>query len=108
MQFAITAIKGNKIIGGKLINDYLKTLNGNYTVDINEENSLATPKDCQKAYFFKLDLVVAATGDERYVIHERFKNYMKVTSTKEFTVVDWRNFIKQFQTYIFENLDIII
>jgi len=108
MQFAITAIKGKEIRGGKIINDYLKTLNGNYTVDINEENTMSTPAECRAAYFFKIDLVVAATGDERYVIHERFKEYSKIVSTKNFTVVDWRNFIKKFQIYIFESLDIVI
>lgn len=108
MQFAITAIKGKEIRGGKAINNYLKTLNGNYIIDINEENSLATPKDCRAAYFFKLDLVVAATGEERYVIHERFKHNSNIKSTKDFTITDWRNFIKQFQNYVFEKLDIVI
>lgn len=108
MQFALSVVEGKSIKGGTKINNYLKTLNGNYTVDINEENSLATPKDCQKAYFFKLDLVVSATGDERYVIHERFKKHINIASTKEFTVTDWRNFIKEFQNYIFQQLDIIV
>lgn len=108
MQFALIAVRGKEIKGGKAINDYLKTLDGNYTVDINEENTLATPKECRAAYFFKLDLVVQATGDERYTIHERFKEHMGIASTKGYTVVDWRNFIKNFQIYIFEQLDIVI
>ena len=29
-------------------------------------------------------------------------------SIKKFTIVDWRNFIKKFQNYIFESLDIIV
>lgn len=108
MQFSLTLVNGKSVKGGKEIQDYLKKLNGNYTVDINEENTMSTPAECRAAYFFKIDLVVAATGDERYVIHERFKEYSKIVSTKNFTVVDWRNFIKQFQIYIFESLDIII
>ena len=108
MQFALTAVKGKEIKGGKTINDYLKTLDGNYTVDINEENTLSTPKDCRNAYFFKVDLVVQATGTERYNIHEDFKKEAKITSTKDFTVVDWRNYIKLFQEYIFEKLDIMV
>lgn len=108
MQFLITAIKNKEIRGGKVINDYLKTLDGNYVVDIRPENNLTTPKECRAAYFFKIDLVVASTGDERYVIHERFKAYAKIDSTKNFTVVDWRNFIQKFQEYIFEKLDIVV
>ena len=108
MQFSLTLVNGKSVKGGKEIQDYLKKLNGNYTVDINEENTMSTPKECRAAYFFKIDLVVGATGDERYAIHERFKEHAKIPSTKNFTVVDWRNFIKQFQIYIFESLDIII
>lgn len=108
MQFGLTLVNGKSVKGAKEIQNYLKKLNGNYTVDINEENTTSTPAECRAAYFFKIDLVVAATGDERYVIHERFKEHTNIQSTKNFTVVDWRNFIKQFQIYIFESLDIVI
>lgn len=108
MQFALSVVRGKSVKGGKEIQQYLKKLDGNYIVDINEENTQSTPKECRAAYFFKLDLVVQATGQERYDIHNRFKQDIGITSTKNFTVVDWRNFIRQFQNYIFENLDIVI
>ena len=108
MIFSLTAVRGKEIRGGKVINDYLKTLDGNYTVTIEEENTLTTTKECRGAYFFKVDLVAKTTGDERYAIHERFKEHLGILSTKNFTVADWRNLIKQFQIYIFDNLDIVI
>ena len=108
MQFNLTLVNGKSVKGGKEIQDYLKKLNGNYTVDINEENTLSTPKECRAAYFFKIDLVVSATGSERYDIHRQFKEHSEIKSTRNFSVVDWRNFIKKFQIYIFESLDIII
>lgn len=108
MQFDLSAVRGKVVKGGKEINNYLKTLDGNYTVDINPENTLATPKECRAAYFFKLDLAVQASGNERYHLHNMFKEHIGITSTKNFSVVDWRNFIKQFQNYIFETLDIVI
>jgi len=108
MQFALVTKNGKTISGGKEIQNYLKTTNGNYTLEINEENTQSTPDQCRAAYFFKVDLVVGATGEERYVIHERFKKEINIGSTKNFTIVDWRNFIRQFQEYIFKNLDIVV
>lgn len=108
MQFSLTVVNGKSVRGAKEIQNYLKKLNGNYIVDISEENTMSTPAECRAAYFFKIDLVVATTGDERYAIHERFKEETGIKSTKNFTVIDWRNFIKQFQIYIFESLDIVI
>ncbi|MFA9239435.1 MAG: hypothetical protein ACEQSQ_06040 [Candidatus Paceibacteria bacterium] len=108
MQFALTAVRGKGIQGGKEINNYLKTLDGNYIVDINPENTQSTPNECRAAYFFKLDLAVQASGNERYDFHNLFKEHLGITSTKNFTVVDWRNFIKQFQIYVFEKLDIVV
>jgi len=108
MQFNLTVINGKSVRGAKEIQNYLKKLNGNYIVDISEENTMSTPAECRAAYFFQIDLVVASTRDERYAIHERFKEYTKIDSTRNFTVVDWRNFIQKFQEYIFEKLDIVV
>lgn len=108
MIFNIAIVRGKTVKGGKEISGYLATLNGNFSVDINEENSLTTTKECRGAYFFKVDLVCKHTGSERYDIHEDFKKALNIESTKNFTVTDWRNLIKNFQIYIFENLDIVI
>lgn len=108
MQFALTTMNGKTISGGKAISEYLKKTNGNYIINIEEENTLSTPKNCRDAYFFKVDLVRDATGSERYNIHEDFKKEANIASTKNFTVVDWRNFIKLFQEYVFEKMDMLI
>lgn len=108
MQFLLSINKGKAIRGSKEIQNYLKTLNGEYLISINEHNNLTTVKQCRDAYFFKVDLVVQSTGSERYNIHNEFKNEAKIVSTKDFTVIDWKNFIKKFQNYIYEKLDILI
>jgi hypothetical protein len=108
MTFQLILKKGLPYKGSKEIQNYLKTLDGEYVVSILSQNNLTTIKNCRDAYFFKVDLVVQATGDERYDIHERFKTALNIDSTKNFTIVDWKNFIKQFQNYIFEQLDILI
>jgi len=108
MQFNLAVVNGKVANGGKQIQDYLKTLNGNYTVDIQEINTMTTPKECRNAYFFKVDLVVAHSGDERYDIHKAFKEHSQIGSTKNFTVVDWRNFIQLFREYIYESYDILV
>ena len=102
-------IKNGKVVKGALeLSKYLKSLNGNYIVDINEEVGITTIKKCRDAYFFKVDLVCKATGSEKYDIHEDFKKAYEIPTTKNLTVVDWRNLIKKFQIYVFENLDIIV
>ena len=108
MQFILKVVRGKLIMGNKEISNYIKTLNGHYTVSFIEENNLATPNNCRAAYFFKVDIVSKHTGIERYDIHNEFKKEYKIESTKDLSVVDWRNLIKQFQVYIFEKLDIII
>jgi len=110
MQFSVTINEHGKIVkGADQIAKYLQQLKGRTcTFTIMEENNLTTTKECRDAYFFKVDLVRDATGDERYVIHERFKEHMQIASTKQFSVVDWRNFIKQFQIFTFESSDIVI
>jgi hypothetical protein len=108
MQFNLAVANGKVTNGGKQIQDYLKTLSGIYTVDIQEVNTMTTTKECRNAYFFKVDLVVAHSGDERYDIHKAFKEHSKIKSTKEFSVVDWKNFINLFREYIYENYDILV
>ena len=108
MIFNITIVRGKPTIGVPKLNEYLKGLNGNYTLDIQEENTLTTPKECRAAYFTKVDIVQKHSGDERYDIHQAFKESRGIESTKEFTVTDWRNLLRQFQIYVFENYDIII
>jgi hypothetical protein len=104
----MTFVRGKPTNGVPQLNKYLSTLNGNYTFDIQEENTLTTIKECRAAYFTKVDIVQKHSGDERYDIHEAFKAHQGIGSTKEFTVTDWRNLIKNFQIYVFENYDIVI
>lgn len=110
MQFRITVNEHGKIAyGAEEIARYLTQLKGkNCIFTIQEENNLTTAKECRAAYFFKLDLVCSVTGGERYEEHEAFKRHLKIESTKDFTVIDWRVFIKNFQNYIFEKLDIVV
>lgn len=108
MIFNVTFVRGKPVKGVSELNKHLSKLNGNYTFDIQEENTLTTPNECRAAYFFKVDMVQKHSGDERYDIHEAFKKARGIESTKDFTVTDWRNLIKQFQIYVFESYDIIV
>ncbi len=108
MVFSVTFVRGNPVKGAKELGGYLKKLDGNYTVSVEENNTLTTDKECRAAYFFKVDMVQRHSGDERYDIHEAFKKANGIESTKNYTVADWRNLIKQFQIYVFENYDIVI
>jgi len=108
MEFQLIVKDGKPIQGGKEISEYIKTLNGIYRVPFILDSGMTTVTECRAAYFAKVDTVVDHTGSKRYVIHEEFKEHQKITSTKNLTVVDWRNLIRQFQQYIFEKLDIVV
>lgn len=108
MIFNIAFIRGKPVKGVQELNKFLKTLDGNYIFDIQKENNLTTPEECRAAYFVKLEIVQKHSGDEKYNIHENFKQSVDIQSTKGFTITDWKNFIKKFQIYIFENYDIIV
>ena len=108
MEFQLIVKGGKSIQGGKLISDYITTLNGIYRVLFIPDSGMTTVTECRAAYFAKVDVVVDHTGSKRYTIHEEFKEHQKIVSTKDLTVVDWRNLIKQFQSYIFEKLDIVV
>ena len=108
MEFGITTTKNKIISGADELAKFLKSKDGNYRVIAMIENDITTPADCRAAYFRMVDTVRDHTGLNRYDIHNEFKAKKEIVSTKNLSVTDWRNLIKNFQTYTFETLDIII
>lgn len=81
---------------------------GKYIVDVRSLNPLKTEREFQNEYFALIDLVRNVTGDTRYSIHETFKDYRKVETTKDFSLQDWVDFIAAFKWYYYNEADIIL
>lgn len=98
--------KKNKI-AEELINQLNSLENGKYLISIKPIGQ-RTVKDCKAHYFALVDTVRHFTGDDRYSIHENFKNHQGIESTKNFDINDWEKFIANFKWYVFEKLDLTI
>lgn len=85
---------------------------GHYLVTIKKLNEAKTSRDYQEQYFLLVDIVVADTGNDRYAIHEQFKQHQfekkGIGTTKGLTVNEWIHWIEDFKWFIFENLNILL
>lgn len=103
-------VKGGKIIrNGDKIRDFVGTLeDGSYVVTLERANLLLTERDCQKAYFDKVDICVAHTGNDRYTIHEEFKKYSETPTTTNLTVEQWRELLRKFEWWAHNNFNCLV
>lgn len=100
-------------VGGILFAEPLeKTLNtlgdGKYIIRIMYINDLKTPEDCRKYYFSLVDECVKATGHTRYEIHEFFKEYKEIETTKDMDSEDWHKFIDSFRGYAYDKMNVYL
>lgn len=80
---------------------------GKYIINIRPLQA-KTPKEFQAQYFAQIDAVRDLTGNDRYSIHNDYKEHCGVETTKNFDTEDWIHFISDFQWYIYNNLNILI
>jgi len=80
---------------------------GKYTIQIIPV-LLKSSKEFQAMYFLMVDIVRNYSGWTRYEIHEAFKVYSEIATTKNFGEDDWSIYIDRFRYWVFNNFDIAI
>lgn len=81
---------------------------GDYIISIDKINPLVTARDFQKAYFDKIDICVSCTGNKKYVIHDEFKKFSGIDSTKNLSIQDWRDLLTKLTWWAYDNFDCIV
>lgn len=108
MQVRIDVKKGKIVSNADKVKDYFTSLDdGTYIITIERVNPLTTPRDCQKAYFDKVDIAVACTGNSRYIIHDEFKKHAGIDTTKDLNISDWRKLLSKFSWWAYDKFDCI-
>lgn len=67
-----------------------------------------TENEYRRLYYAKLRSVCKITGDSLQDMHMLFKENNDIETTKDLTVEEWISLHKVFQSWIFNNLDIVI
>ena len=99
----------NKWVDITKANDILSSAeNGVHILTLETINPLLTKKSCQEAYFSKVDTCVFHTGYKRYEIHEMFKKYYGIPSTKDLDVPAWLDLLKSFSWWAYNNFDCVV
>lgn len=108
MQTEIEMVKG-RIRGKERVREIINSLDdGTYTLSITRANPLLTPRDCQKAYFSKIDICVKHTGHSRQEIHDLFKTHVDIPTTQALTVPEWKELFNTLQIWAYSNFDCIV
>lgn len=94
-------------IDGKNINIPFNVDKGVYVVTIRPYIPKNT-SEYQKYYFALVDDARIHTGWARYDLHEAYKEYSEVASTKILTEEEWLSFIDNFKLWIFNKFEIVI
>lgn len=81
---------------------------GEYIVSVDMVNPLTTVRQLQKAYFDLVDQVAKDTGNGRYTIHDAYKAYHDMDTTKGLTIDEWRKFLKDFPFWVFSTIGIMV
>lgn len=103
-------IEKSKIVENRQqLADHITSLeDGRYVIIIQSTNPLITTRDFQKAYFAMIDICVMETGNDRYTIHNAFKISSEVDSTKDFTIVQWQDYLNKFRYWSYNELNVIV
>lgn len=89
-------IKNNKCCTDLFLED------GEYlikAISIRQDKNL---KEWQKYYFACIDEFANATGNTRYAIHDKFKEYAAIDSTKNIKLDDWAEIIERLNYWLFD------
>lgn len=104
-----------KIENGKIVENrqeiadmFTSSNDGVFFITKEPENQLITPRDCQKLYFDKIDACVLHTGYKRYEIHEQFKQFQNISTTRDLSVERWKEILQQFSWWAFNQFDFIV
>jgi hypothetical protein len=109
MQVKIEKLKGKVVTGqDKLKELYSGLEDGHYIVSIDKINPLVTTRDYQKAYFDKIDRCVECTGNSRYTIHDEFKKFCEIATTKDLGIIEWRSLLNKLSWWAYDKFDCIV
>ena len=99
-------------VKGKISSEYEKLIamleDGKYLITVRSLNESKTERDFQNEYFALVDEISCHTGDSRYSIHLTFKKHRDVSTTTNFDLQDWVNFIDALRWWAFNNLDLVL
>lgn len=108
MQLKIEVKNGKITSDTQQVKDIFSLLdNGTYILSL-ERVGFSSVTDYRKAYFDRVQACSLSTGNDKYTIHEAFKSFMNVNTTKEFNESDWKMFLNKFSWWAFDNLDCMV
>jgi hypothetical protein len=110
MRIIKTSIKDGKIIDNKTeIAKMVESLSdGNYVIEFEKIGEGMTPRKYQRVYFEKIDKCVDKSGYTRNEIHEIFKEFLNIETTKDIDEANWVLLHKKFTWWAYTNFDIIV
>ena len=109
MELQVKIEKGKVTDNALRLRDFITSQDdGDYIISIVKVNPLVTPRDYQKAYFDKVDKCVLSTGNDRYTIHNSFKQHSNITTTSNLSILEWRNLLMNFTIWAYSNFDCIV
>lgn len=108
MEVKIQIKKGKITFGREKVTSLFQSLDdGDYLLEIAAINPLKTEADFQRAYFASVDLCVMESGNSRYIIHDAFKDFKNVESTKNFNLSEWKKFLEEFKIWAYNTMDVV-
>ena len=100
-----------KKIQGKVAQEFIKTINeledGRYLVNVRSLSDTSISA-LRKRYFVYCETVGNHEGSSKQVIHERAKRKAGITSTRDFDVEQWMNYLDTFREEAFFNHEIVL
>lgn len=100
--------KGRIVDGKQRIADYFSSLkDGDFMLTVFTSNPLVTEEDYRAAYFKLIDLAVLESGNDKDTIHRSYKSHQKIASTKDFGIIEWKQYLENFKLWLYNNLNII-
>lgn len=67
-----------------------------------------TIRGLQNKYFLMVDTICSHAGEDKTMMHENFKEHLKVESTKNFDLEDWYKFIAAFRDKMFADYNVLL
>ncbi len=97
------------IVGVEQARDMVSSaIDGVHLLSLDLLNPEVSSRDYQKLYFDRIDECSKHTGYTRYELHEMFKKYSNIETTKNQDVIFWRKLITSLRWWSFSNFDCMI
>lgn len=106
----IIKIKDSKISeNSEKLKQIFKSLeDGQYLISISQMKEDVTIEDYRKSYFSKVTICSLETGNSKSDLHNMYKSYYNISSTKDLKLEDWKMFLLNFSIWAYDKMDCIV